>query len=105
MIDWTRIAQLEDDLGADELPGLVSLFLAEVGEAMDSCQPEREPTEEALHFLKGCALTLGFRDLARLASDGEGILKQCGGQSVDKSAIVGAYTLEREELLTRFPQE
>lgn len=105
MIDWTRISQLEAEIGADELPALVPIFLDEVGGAIEAFDNGQTPTESALHFLKGCAMTLGFRDLAQLASEGENQKKTNETFCVDTAAIINAYHREREELLTKFPQD
>jgi len=100
MIDWQRIAQLENDLGADELPELITLFLNEVGGAVSAMD---KPTEDDLHFLRGSASTLGFRDLARLAGLGEEALRQDGAVVVDCISIRTAFTAESSELLLKYP--
>ena len=68
MIDWQRIAQLENDLGADELPELITLFLNEVGGAVSAMD---KPTEDDLHFLRGSASTLGLEILPALPDWGK----------------------------------
>jgi len=101
VIDWARITELENDLGVDELTGLVSVFLAEVGAAVSTLD---HPTEAELHFLRGCASTLGFSDLAHLAGQGEDRLKRDAAAAVDCHAIKCAYSSEKSEFLTRFPE-
>ncbi len=103
MIDWSRIDEIEQELGADEVPELVAVFLDEVGDAMGPLAQNIQPSEAALHFLKGCALTLGFDDLAKLASDGEARKKASGDCCVDTVEICAAYQNEKSELLERFP--
>lgn len=101
MIDWTRISDLESDLGADELSGLISMFLDEVGTAVAAL---RDPTEADMHFLRGSASTLGFAELARLAGQGEDNLKLDRAAQIDCATIKSVYVSEKEELLTKFPQ-
>ena len=73
MIDWARIIELHDEIGADDFNEVVELFLSEVEERIDAAQTRTTPNEmaEDLHFLKGSALNLGFSQFAQLCSDGE----------------------------------
>ena len=100
MIDWQRISELEQDLGKDELPELIHVFLQEVGEAISALDT---PTEADLHSLRGTAATLGFAQLADLATQGEYALKHDALAEIDCAKIQLAYTSERTELLSRFP--
>ncbi len=68
MIDQTRLQELEDDFGADELGEIVEAFLDEAFEAVDELQTlDRDADLDAigrhLHFLKGCARNVGAMDL------------------------------------------
>lgn len=101
MIDWQRISELERDVGADELPELIAVFLSEVGGAISALG---QPTEEEMHFLRGSAATLGFAELATLAGQGEDALKRDRSAAVNCAMIKSAYTSEKSELLTRFPK-
>jgi histidine phosphotransfer protein HptB len=91
MIDWNRVAALRDEIGAGEFAEVVEMFLTESDEAITRLKTGKPyPTLEAeLHFLKGSALNLGFRDLAELCSLGE--KRAAGGQSVDLKPVVDSY--------------
>ncbi|WP_102106604.1 Hpt domain-containing protein [Oceaniglobus roseus] len=73
MIEWARIAQLRDDVGQHDFDEVVTLFLAEVDEAVGRLDGGAPPEAIAaqLHYLKGSALNLGFRHFADLCQQGE----------------------------------
>lgn len=103
MIDWNRVNELQDEVGMDDFDEIVSLFLEEVDEATASLRsdPAGQDMSEALHFLKGCSLNLGFRDLADLCGAGEALAKQGAGDTVDVAAICRTYALSRDMFLER----
>lgn len=73
MIDWSRVVELCDEIGPEDLAEVSALFLEEADEVMDrlpQCDG-RETLHAALHFLKGSALNLGFERLAMLCREGE----------------------------------
>ena len=74
MIDWTRVARLREELGDEDFAEVADLFLEEVDEVVDRMHAAQGPEQLAadLHFLRGSALNLGFRDLAQLCAEGEG---------------------------------
>ncbi len=74
MIDWSRVDELVDEIGAEDFGEVVELFLDEVENAIvrlegDAANPV--VVEEQMHFLKGAALNLGFEALAQLCVKGE----------------------------------
>ena len=75
MIDWQQIKQLEEDVGSEDLADVVTLFLAEVDEAIEGLAdvPKESPSDvaSALHFLKGSAFNLGFQEFGNYCSIGE----------------------------------
>ena len=74
MIDWSRVDELVEEIGAEDFGEVVDLFLSEVEGAIDLLETaEGNPvvTEEQMHFLKGAALNLGFEHLAQLCLKGE----------------------------------
>jgi histidine phosphotransfer protein HptB len=95
MIDWEQVESLRADLddGFDEL---VEVFLSEVDAATGNLDPAAPPDRMAadLHFLKGAALNLGFRDFARLCSDGE--RRADAGQTVDLDPVLASFAASRQ---------
>ncbi len=73
MIDWSRVEELRDEIGAEDFDEVVELFLSEVEDRIDLAltKAESESFEEDLHFLKGSALNLGFDQFAQLCGAGE----------------------------------
>lgn len=74
MIDWSRVNELVEEIGAEDFDEVVTLFLEEVGTAitaLESAATDPVQVEEQMHFLKGAALNLGFESLARLCMKGE----------------------------------
>ena len=84
MINWARVVELREEIGAEDFDEVVELFLCEVEERvehLDSEEPLSE-IEEDLHFLKGSALNLGFTSFANLCHEGE--IKAQTGQIFSK---------------------
>ena len=74
MIDWSRVDELVDEIGAEDFGEVVELFLDEVANAialLESSDGNAVVVEEQMHFLKGAALNLGFEELAQLCLKGE----------------------------------
>lgn len=73
MIDWTRVKDLRDEIGADDFGEVVAMFLEEADEVIARITPKLAAKALAsdLHFLKGAALNLGLSDFAALCQDGE----------------------------------
>ena len=74
MIDWSRVDELVDEIGAEDFAEVVDLFLDEVEiaiVALEKCEGNPVVTEEQMHFLKGASLNLGFAELAQLCLKGE----------------------------------
>lgn len=93
MIDWTRLNELRDEIGEDDLADVVTLFLEEADDVVLrlSSSMSDDEMESQLHFLKGSALNLGLADLAGLCQDGERKAEQGMGAMVDLGAIKSVY--------------
>lgn len=93
MIDWPRVRQLRDEVGASEFDEVVTIFLDEVQEALARLRADRnrDGFERTLHFLKGGALSLGFKTLATLCQDGERQSAQGQSQMVNVAQIFKAF--------------
>ena len=77
MIDQTRLQELVDDFGAEDLDDLIESFLEEAAESVMNLEAmvSDEVCDERsaqFHFLKGCALNIGAVDLADLCQSFEG---------------------------------
>ena len=91
MIDWARVNELQAEIGHEDFTDVVEMFLGEASEVVARLEGGIAPeeVEDALHYLKGSALNLGFRALAALCQEGEKAAP-CGG-TVDLQRIVASY--------------
>lgn len=106
MIDWTRVEELRDEIGADDFGEVVDLFLSEVEDRMELAlsRQDSDGLEEDLHFLKGSALNLGFNHFAQLCGEGE--QQFASGQTFDRIAeIATAYQGSKKLFLEHLSSE
>ncbi|WP_380055980.1 Hpt domain-containing protein [Falsihalocynthiibacter sp. SS001] len=73
MIDWDRVNELREEVGAEDFLEVAELFLEEVDELIRrlAANPDPAELEENMHFLKGSALNLGFAQMAQACQQGE----------------------------------
>ncbi|PPB82641.1 HPt (histidine-containing phosphotransfer) domain-containing protein [Albidovulum inexpectatum] len=106
MIDWDHIDQLRQELGRNEFLHVVTLFLDEVQEAFDRLKRATDAGQlrSDLHFLKGAALNLGFRDLAAKCRTDEAMLAAGRSDAVDLASIIDCFTRSRSAFLSGLDQ-
>jgi len=99
MIDWTRVRDLRDEIGADDLDEVVAMFLEEADEVIKriASTDTAKSLEADLHFLKGAALNLGFANFAALCQDGER-RASAGKLDLDITAVQDCYALSKTAL-------
>lgn len=93
MIDWARVSDLRDEVGADDFGEIIEIFLEEVEETIAELRVGIDPLalEAPLHFLKGSALNLGFTEFSRMCQQGETAAAAGQGDTIDLSAIIDGY--------------
>jgi Hpt domain. len=76
MIDWSRVRELREEVGADDFRDILGIFFEELDEttARLAAMPPGSVAEDDIHFLKGCALNLGFAEVSALCSSFEATL-------------------------------
>lgn len=101
MIDWDRVATLKEEVGAEDFEEVVELFLEEVDGAIDAlgAQQQHDDLEAKLHFLKGSALSLGFRSFSDLCQAGETAAAQSVAAVIDLNEILHCYAQSRQSFL------
>ena len=101
MIDWSRVEELREEIGAEDFDEVVEIFLEEVEEVIEviSGPVPQDKIEEHLHFLKGSALNLGFADFSELCQAGETAAAQGDYDGIDLSAVVANYKKSKAEFL------
>lgn len=101
MIDWARLRQLRSDVGEDAFDEVVELFLEEVQDGVDQLQAATDggTLADQLHFLKGSAMNLGFRQFADLCQAGERRILSQGDGAVDLVALRDCFHRSRLRFL------
>lgn len=101
MIDWSRVRQLRDEVGASEFEEVVQIFLDEVQETIDRLHQNtaRLELEQNMHFLKGSALSLGFDWFSKLCQDAERNAAAGKASDVDLPAILTVYDDSKAKFL------
>ncbi len=99
MIDWKRVAELQEEIGADGFVEVADMFLDEAEGAVRALLSGLPPgeVEEQLHFLKGSALNLGLLDLAAICQEGE--RGAAAGQAFDMAQVEAVWQASRSGLL------
>lgn len=100
MIEWDRVNELCSEIGEDDFAEVVDLFLQEADEVIARIAQNSGAAalEADLHFLKGAALNLGFRQFAALCEDGERLAAK-GDCSVDLDLVKTSYLNSKVALL------
>ncbi|MFD0859517.1 Hpt domain-containing protein [Roseovarius aquimarinus] len=101
MIDWSRVTELRDEIGAENFAEIVTLFLEEVETEIDALRAgcAEDALEARLHFLKGSALNLGFTDFSRLCQMGETAAASGRAGDVDLAATIACFEASREDFM------
>jgi HPt (histidine-containing phosphotransfer) domain-containing protein len=100
MINWDRVVELRDEIGADGFAEVVGLFLAEADDCVARMPAAATPSqvEAEMHFLKGSALNLGLDELADLCQQGERAARGLG-DTVAVHRLQDLYHRSRQALL------
>ncbi|MCZ7674883.1 MAG: Hpt domain-containing protein [Roseovarius sp.] len=102
MIDWNRVSELRDEIGAEDFAEVAAAFLEETdnGVAVLDGVPDNRLSPH-LHALKGSALNLGFAEFAGLCQAGETAARATN--PVDRGAIAVCYAASRSAFLVALP--
>ncbi len=99
LINWAKVAELRDDVGAEDFDEVVDLFLLEVEETLAELGKADRSAEHDLHFLKGSALNLGFTALSELCRIGEESAAKDADYQPECDAIRTTYDASRAEFM------
>ena len=105
MIDWPRVKELREEVGAEDFGEVVDLFLEEVEEVISKLSEnlDRAQLEQDLHFLKGSALSLGFQAFSTLCQDGESKSALGQADTVDVPAIITEFQTSKTTFISELP--
>ena len=102
MIDWDRVKDLRNDVGAEDFDDIVEIFLDEVADtAAKLHDADTADLEMLTHALKNNALNLGLSQLAGLCQEGETLSRS--GQAVDTPRIIDVLDASLTEFKARLP--
>lgn len=101
MIDWNRIKQLRDEIGEEDFPEVVEIFIEEVSEMIASLRtaPNLDTLGDDLHALKGSALNLGFSTFAEMCQSGETRAANGRAQEIVLEPILRCYDDSKDVFL------
>ncbi|MEM1351840.1 MAG: Hpt domain-containing protein [Pseudomonadota bacterium] len=105
MIDWSQVAALREEVGEEDFEEVVSLFLEEVDDEIGTLAPNADGLAGKLHFLKGSALNLGFREFSSLCQTGESALSRDPRATVDIDGLLASYKNSRAAFLSELPTQ
>lgn len=100
-MDWTRVRELRDEVGAEAFSEVLTLFLDETDDMARQLTggADRARLADDMHFMKGAALNLGFDALAQACHEGESLARHGRAAEVDVPAILACYARSRAALL------
>ncbi|MEM7440671.1 MAG: Hpt domain-containing protein [Pseudomonadota bacterium] len=106
MIDWSRVKELEDDMGAEDLGDVVAIFLDEMEEAIEDmvAQPPNSSEEWAsrMHFLKGSAFNLGFEAFGAYCGGGETAARAGDVDGLTVAELRARYDVSKSAFIADF---
>lgn len=99
MIDWDRIAELQEEVGEDSFIEVIGMFFEEVEEVLArlDCK-DAEQLKAGLHFLKGAALNIGMSEVSNLCREAESVTAADNASAADIEGIRIAYESSKAEL-------
>ena len=99
MIDWDRIAELQEEVGEDSFIEVIEMFFEEVEDVLSrlDCK-DAEQLKTGLHFLKGAALNIGMSEVSNLCREAEGAAAADNAATADIEGIRIAYDGSKAEL-------
>lgn len=103
MIDWQRVWELRDEVGAENFDEVVDLFLFEVEDELTKLREggDNSALEARLHFLRGSAMNLGFEAFSQICLAGELAAGNGSDADIHIDNVLKCYVLSKSEFLQR----
>ncbi|WP_238366385.1 Hpt domain-containing protein [Mesobacterium pallidum] len=102
MIDWARVSELREEIGAEDFDDVVDIFLEEVEDTIAQLKTSApDDYESLLHFLKGSALNLGFVEFSNLCQRGEFLSAGGKGPEVDVGEVIASFNASKDQFMTQ----
>lgn len=103
MIDWNRVIELRDELGADEAAPIFDMILQEVEAQLSGLHAQPGPLADDLHMLRGLAVNLGFVDFCALCLHAEQQLARDEGFDLGPAALRASFGHSKQLFLRDLP--
>ena len=105
MIDWARVSELREEVGAEDFEEVVHLLLEEVEDVVNRLQngAKSDTLEADLHFLRGSALNLGFTSFSKICLEAEQHAGAGTATSEEVSEVLFAFFNSKAEFLDGLP--
>ena len=106
MIDWNRVMELREEVGADDFIEVADMFISEVEGVLArfATGVNVASLENDMHFLKGAALNLGFGEFASLCKEGEKRAAAHDFASIDVRAVMASFAASKEAFISGLAQ-
>lgn len=102
MIDWARVSELREEIGAEDFADVVEIFLEEVEDTISQLKTSPpDDYESLLHFLKGSALNLGFSEFSNLCQRGEFLAAGGKATEVEAAEVVTVFNASKDLFVTQ----
>ncbi len=105
MIDWQRVRELRDEIGAEDFDEVVPLFLEEVSDTIADMLSGDGAREAQFHFLKGAGLNLGFAALSDLCRRGEQAAAAGQPDTVSAAEVAACFEASKTAFETEAPAQ
>lgn len=98
IVNWARVAELTEEIGAEDFGEVVEIFLEEC-DGTAARLGASTSLEADLHFLRGAAMNLGLDAMAAACQAGERAAAEGREAEVDRGALVRLYDASRAQFL------
>ena len=104
VINWSRVSELQEEVGDEALGEVLDLFTSEVDEGLARLKQATDPNARAaeFHFLKGAALNLGLDEMARICAKGETTAQAGADTGAECSTVTEKFPACCHELRTQW---
>jgi len=100
-MNWTRLQELRDEVGADAFGEVLASFLEET-DATAARLAQRQPDgglEDDVHCMKGAALNLGLEELAAACATAETRARAQVAGTAEIDMVLDCYARARTEIV------
>lgn len=103
MIDWSRVIELRDQLGPDDLAPIIDMILTEIEAHLSALDARALHLAEDLHLLRGLAANLGFVDFCAQCRRGEEQLAREGQFTLAPAVLRASFGQTKQLFLRDLP--